>query len=491
MLGYISNWKQWYQGNVKGFHDYRIYNGDNYISQQRYSLNMGKQLCETWANLLFNEKCTIAVDDEFTNEFVHKTLDDNNFWVKINEYQELKAVYGLVCYIPFARDIYVTAEGKPTTAERIQFNYVTAENIYPLTWENGVITELATASICHTAGDFVYVWLQLMVLDENGLYVLKNRLLRVNGDQFIELDEIKGYEDLPKEIKTLSKVKPFVIDRLNISNNINHDSPFGVAVFANSIDVLKLLDVIFDSYKNEFILGRRRIMVTEEALTLHDGKPIFDPNDVVFYKLPAGLSADSDPYVNSIDIAIRAGDHQTALQNTLNLLSSKCGLGENYYKFEGTSLATATQVVSDNSTLYRTLKKHEALLESVLVDLIKYVIELGINFLKLPLNPDAEIKVTFDDSIIEDKNAEMVRDKADVDGGLMSKITYMMKWQGIPEEEARTQLKEIAIQNAELMLLEVQAGITSIDFYLTARYGDKLDTSRQEKPLKIVEDEEY
>ena len=35
----------------------------------------------------------------------------------------------------------------------------------------------------------------------------------------------------------------------------------GIAIFANAIDTLKKLDMEFDSYCNEFDLGRKRILV--------------------------------------------------------------------------------------------------------------------------------------------------------------------------------------------------------------------------------------
>ena len=54
---------------------------------------------------------------------------------------------------------------------------------------------------------------------------------------------------------------------MNIVNNINKNNPMGIAVFANSIDVLKAIDIVFDSYNNEFILGRKKNYGSRRSIT--------------------------------------------------------------------------------------------------------------------------------------------------------------------------------------------------------------------------------
>lgn len=109
-------------------------------------------------------------------------------------------------------------------------------------------------------------------------------------------------------------------------------------------------------------------------------------------------------------MSLRTAEHSTGIQDNLNLLSSKCGFGEVHYRFDGGNAATATQVVSENSTLFRTLKKHEIILESVLKELCRIILRLGNTAMNRGLNEDVEISVDFDDSIIEDKAADFARD---------------------------------------------------------------------------------
>jgi ABC-type cobalt transport system substrate-binding protein len=56
---------------------------------------------------------------------------------------------------------------------------------------------------------------------------------------------------------------------------------------------------------------------------------------------------------------------------------------------------------------------------------------------------DDEITVTFDDSIIEDKNSEMLRDLQVVSNRLMKRTEFRKKYFGENDDEAATSIKEI------------------------------------------------
>jgi len=424
----ISTWQSWYAGAVDGFHDYKVYTGTTFASRTRASLQLGKSVSEQLANLLFNEKCKIAVNSQATQEFIDDMLDRNNMYIKLNESQEKKAALGTMCYIP-----YFTSDG-------LKMNYISADGLFPLSCENGVITELAVYSNTTSEGQD-YIFLQLFTLEEDHTYKIQNILLETEekGDKYIEvpLRDVTGYDKVEEEILTKSTTKPFVIDRLNIANNIDPDNPLGIAVFANAIDSMKFCDLVYDSYMNEFELGKKRVLVAAEAINMMSGSPVFDPNDLVYYQLPEGMNIEGKPFIHELNMTLRTTDHQQALHQGLNIFSSQCGLGENYYKYEGSSIATATQVISENNTLFRTLKKHEIILEAVLVDLVRLMVELGIKHsLATGLDPEAEVTVTFDDSIIEDKNTELVRMASEVAAGLIRPEIYLAYRYGKTEEEA-------------------------------------------------------
>lgn len=437
----VAEWKSWHQGNVKGFHSYRVRNGESVVKCKRYSLGMGKKLCEDWANLLMNEKVQITLEGQREQEFVDRILTENNFTVRANEMQEMKSALGTVAYIPrvIGQEVSESGEIVPGNASGIAIDYVTIENIYPLAWSNGYISECAFSSVV-TRGGKDYAYLQIHKKGADGLYIIENRIYRYDNELLSDeqLGNVAGFERIPPVVHTGSDRRQFVIDRPNIANNYNYLLPTGISVYANAIDVMQGVDIAYDSYVNEFVLGKKRIMVKPSASKYLNGDPVFDPSDVVFYVLPEDVS--DSAVITPIDMALRTAEHNTGIQDQLNILSSKCGFGETYYRFDGGSVATATQVISENSTLFRTIKKHEIILEQVLDELCRVILRLGNAAMGLGLNENVEISIDFDDSIIEDDTTNFSRDMQMLSAGIMNDWEFRMRWMNEDEETAKAAL---------------------------------------------------
>ena len=446
----IGVWKNWYDGDVKNFHQYKVYNGQEHVKRHRYTMGMAKKVSEDWANLLMNEKVQITLEGKKEQDFFDAVCSDNNFRVKSSEMQEMKAALGTVAYVPRIVGASVNAvtgklEGK---AEGIKLDYCTAEHIFPLSWENGKVIECAF-STSKVVGKDTYLYLQIHRLDENKEYVIENVLFKDQNGQLSEVDNssVEGFENVPTVVNTGSKDRQFVIDRMNIANNIDVSLPLGISVFANAIDNLKGVDVAYDSYINEFVLGKKRIMVKPEATKGIDGEPVFDPNDTVYYVLPE--DSQNGSLIEQVDMTLRTEEHNAGLQDMLNVLSSKCGFGENHYKFDRGNISTATQVISENSSMFRTIKKHEIILEDVMIELCRIILRLGNTYMGAVLNEDVEISVDFDDSIIEDKQADFSRDMQLLNAGIMNDWEFRAKWMNEDEATAKAALPKMQDMTTE------------------------------------------
>lgn len=441
----ISDWDSWYKGNVERFHSYSVWNGQHNVKCRRYSLGMAKKVCEDWANLLMNEKVRITLEGEAEQAFIDDIFTRSDFEVNMNELQEKGAARGTYAIIPRVQGVTVNEHGELANSPggNISLDYVTGERIFPLAWTGRDITECAFATAIN-AKDSKYIYLQIHGR-ENGEYFVENRAYRTDRQggtlTGVVLSEVPGFENVPERIYTGNDKPQFVIGRYNIANNIEEDNPMGIAVFANAVDVLKACDIAYDSYVNEFVLGKKRIMVKPSATKKMDGEDVFDPNDVTFYVLPEDMQ-DGD-MIQPIDMALRTQEHTQGLQDQLNILSAKCGFGEQHYKFDHGSVATATQIISENSEMFRTIKKHEIVLESVLVKLCRVLLHMGNTYLNAGLDEDVEISVDFDDSIIEDKQAEFSRDMQLLQAGIMNDWEFRMKWMNEDEATAKAALPKM------------------------------------------------
>lgn len=435
----VEGWQKWYKGNVEGFHDYRVWNGQKRVNCHRYTLGMAKKVCEDWANLLMNEKVQITLEGKKEQEFIDKVFADNSFEVAMNELQERGAAAGTYAVIPRVTKARLNTQGELVDGGEIDIDYITAENIFPLAWTHREITECAFASIINSDGK-KYLYMQLHTL-RNGQYEILNKIYEATdgASKEVQFADVKGMEAVPDEpILTGSDKPQFVIGRYNIVNNVEDNNPMGIAVYANAIDQIKACDIVYDSYVNEFALGKKRVMVKPAATKNMEGENVFDPSDVTFYVLPEDIN--DGEIIHEIDMSLRTQEHEQGIQNALDLLSAKCGFGEQHYKFQQGSVATATQIVSENSTLFRTVKKHEIVLEEVLTKLCRILLRMGNTYMRAGLNEDVEISIDFDDSIIEDRQTDEARVYMMLDAGLMK------------PEEARSILMNEDIETARAAL---------------------------------------
>lgn len=414
----IRLWQSWYQGKVPAFHCYRQYNGRRKVTRTRKTLGMAKTIPEDWANLALNEKVDIVISKATVGKRIHQVLKDNNFRVLANQLLELSFALGTGAFVEYL-------EGN-----RVRIDYVRAGLIYPLAWDNGEVLECAFASE-RVVEKEKQLTLTIHRRDEHGFYVLENHLFRRQGNVLTELNLPTGVE---AEVHTGSAVPLFQLIRPNIVNNLDLNCPMGVSVFANAIDQLEGVDLVYDSYQNEFRLGRKRITVpiTMARMVMEDSEtvtPVFDDNDTEFYAVPAMEGGENKIVEHNMELRHEA--HEAAIKSGLALLSYKCGMGDDRYSFNHGQVKTAKEVVSDKSDLFQSLKKHELLLERALVGLVEAVASL------LGLGVGFETVVNFDDSIIEDSDSTRQRDLQEVRDGLMQKWEFRMKWYGEDEATAK------------------------------------------------------
>ena len=451
----IEIWRSWYNSNVKKFHKYKVYRGNGTsVNCLRHSLGMAKKVCEDMADLLLNERVTITIADQTTDAFVKGVLETNTWEELGNEFQEWKSALGTVAYVVYIKDAVVDEAGNMTGGS-VGINYVEAAHIYPTSWQNKVITE-CIFTFPKTYKRKKYVHFQYHRIEDvpgenRKQYVIENTVVENTSGSGRELtpdqwEEIPTFSGLAERIETGSDQPLFIIDRLNMVNNADDDTtnPMGVSLFANAIDIIRKIDLEYDSYANEFSLGRKRIFVAPEFLSNTNGSPVFDPNDSVFYELPEDYfkNAESKEAIREINMELRIEEHSKAINDDLNWLSFKCGFGTDRYKFEAGSVKTATEVISENSDMYSSLTKHELVLNRVLIQLIQTIIRAGISIGIPGLQENTDVTIQFDDSIIEDKVTERQNDRQDVAMGAMGLAEYRAKWYGETPEQAQKNLPE-------------------------------------------------
>ena len=448
---YIDIWNSWYKGKVRKFHTYYIYNGQRKVKMEKKSMQGAKKVSEDWADLLYNEKVNINLKKKKDTELLREILKQNNATVIINKGIEKSFALGTGALVVSVQDMEQDETNNiiDVTNAKIKLEFVEAKKIIPLTWENEIVKECAFVTVKYKKGQ-TYIYVAMHVLNKSGNYVIKNYMFKGKYNSFVEANE-EEKEGFIDEFDTKGNIPWFAIITPNICNNIDSESPFGISVYANSIDTLKSLDNAYDGLDNEVIIGRRRMFVSSEMLSYDDGegRMVFDPSDISVYRMPQGFNKDS--MIEHDDANLRTSSFIEAVNYQLNILSSKVGFGNERYKFDGQAIQTATGVISENSDMFRTIKKHEQVLENSLITIVKAIAYASSTFGNQTIDA-TKVTIDFDDSIIEDKGAEQIRAMQEVSQGLRSKLSYLEKYQSLNEQQAQEQLD--LIQKEKMSNLE-------------------------------------
>lgn len=424
---FIDKWNSWYQGKVLGIHDYTVYNGIENVKIESKKLGMAKKVCEDKAGFIINNRMEFNVDDS-NRIFIDDALENNNFMVEGSQLLEKSYALGTGALVEFK-----DANGK------VIIDYVSAYNIIPLCDANeNKINKIAFVSKIDK--ETYYVSTHTLISDitkaEFGQWVIENSKVQINDDCdemiLLELTE----EEMLSGIYTpyVSPVPLFQLIKPNITNNIEMDSKLGISCFANAIDQLQACDFVYDSYCEEIQNGKSRIFVNEEMATIKfddNGNPqrYFDKKDTTFYSMKMGKDARENIIHDTP--SLRTSELSQAMTDMLNVLSFKVNLGNNYYDFSNGSVEkTATEVISEDSDLYRQVKKDELVIENALLGMMKAILFLN------DRDINAEMSIKFDDSIVQDDTQIMKDALLELNSGVIDRIEYYKRVYKLSEEDA-------------------------------------------------------
>jgi A118 family predicted phage portal protein len=191
-------------------------------------------------------------------------------------------------------------------------------------------------------------------------------------------------------------------------------------------------------------------MMNKMLLTVGDDGKVIVPQDVKqTYMQFFGDDATSDihEYIKEFHPTLNTDALDKEMQNQLNILSDKVGLGTGYYKFDNTSVRTATEYIGEHNDFQRNVQKlSTALLES-LQKMAIAILFVGKNILKMNVNDNAKVEVFTSDGVVESDSEKREQDRKDVEMGIMSKAEYRAKWYGETIEVAEEVVRGIQNDN--------------------------------------------
>jgi A118 family predicted phage portal protein len=356
---------------------------------------------------------------------------------------------------------------------KIMIGYAMADQFIPISWDNAKVTEGVFVSRIAKGG---YYYTRLEWHKWNGAtYVITNELYRAemnkgkNPDETQDilgvrypLSEIYPYLDEETEIPVTESL--FTYWRTPIANNLDDNSPLGMSVYGNALDTLRALDICYDSFVREFRLGKKRIIVPARAVRSvvdpASGRLVryFDANDETYEALASDTPDDLKIQDNSV--TLRVEEHVAAINAFLSILCMQVGFSAGTFTFdEHTGLKTATEVVSENSKTYKTIKTIQNQLRPAIEHLVRNIIDVAVLYdididgqkVANLVGNGYDVNITFDDGVTQDRQTNINEGVMLVGAGIISKYTFLTDPKygiGLTPEQAKAELAKVKEEGA-------------------------------------------
>jgi len=446
-FGEMAEWQRIYEGFPRWRRVKRAGLGKG-GERQMNMLNTAKILCDELAHKCFAEQADISCGSEVYDRFILDFLDREGFWKNIPRLLSAAFAQGGCVLREYIEN------GK------VRLSYVEGQSFVPVKWDNKSITE-GIFGMVSAKGKYYYTLFEKHsvkgdgILTECFLYRSENP-----NDLGIRVPLSEAYPEMTADVIKYPVSTPlFQYFMPDFPNNFRTELPLGLSCFANCTDTLKALDVAFDSFAREFILGKKRIIVPSSCIRTvinpETGKSerYFDTDDEVYQALKC--DEEKDLKITDNTVTLRIGEHVDGINALLNILCFQVGLSPGALSFDKASgVKTATEVISEESKTALTIRCQKNLLTELMEGMCTAVLLLAMETGEVPRG-DFEVTAAFRDSVIVDDNTLIENNINLVSAGLKSKITAIMEIMKCDEAAARCELDRI---NAEKAISGVSEG---------------------------------
>ena len=467
---FIFVWQAIYKGFYKAWHDVPVKTIRDPKGKRRVmsTMNAGKMACAQMARYVWNERCSIsasmanAPEDDPLNGFLQMVLTDNRFGTAFGDLLEKGFALG-GCALKEWVEIPKDENGTDIGEGKVRIGYTMASQFVPTAWDNSRVNSAIFVS--REARDGFYYSVVEWHRFDGTTYRVTNDLYR-QPIKDGEPQNILGWWYPLNEIYPLLSPDTTIYDVHNAffqyirpfgANYADDNSPLGMSIYAPALNTLHGLDIMFDSLQREFVLGKKRIIAPARAMKVsagvNGGRPdrYFDADDEVWEALATDNPEDLKIYDNSVEL--RIDPHLRGINGDLSILCAQIGFDPGTLSFDAQKgLKTATEVISENSKTFGTVKAHENIIADSLRQMVHAIFELAVHYgltykgqtIESMIAGGYEVNVTFDDSIIQDRQQDINQGTMLVGAGLMSKKRFMMDTLGYTAEDADKEIAQIA-----------------------------------------------
>lgn len=281
----------------------------------------------------------------------------------------------------------------------------------------------------------------------------------------IPLTDVNDWALLAPDVYIDTDKMLFTYFKMPQANNTDLESPLGVSGFSRAVDLIEDADKQYANLMWEFEGGQLAVDVDRTALNYYKDEK--GKEKLVLPKLQdrlyrRNLDLGDENMYNIFSPELRDNSIINGLNNILVHIEDVCNLSRGSLSFVTYSEArTATELKIIKQRSYAANHDVQTELGRVLESTLA-IMNFYCDLYQITGPGEYELAISWDDSIIVDKDAERQVDLLDVQAGLMSKVEYRMKWNGETEAQAIEALNKIyEQQKRDLELQSMFSGKTS------------------------------
>ena len=423
----IERWYQWYTATHPFYTEKYLGVDGKSHSRKKLSLRPARRVCREWASLIANEMAAQS-ESAGANGWVRGYCEDTGLYTLFQRGIERAFAMGTG-----AMALWFDVREEATS---IRVRRYDAKMVIPLTWDEDGTRECALCTRVTVKGKQA-VQLQMHVLD-GGTYHVVTRVWR-DGEP-MDAEALGIIEDFD----TGCAYPTFCLLSPAIDNTVQDTSPYGVSVFHDAQDAMRMLDTSWTALYDETDLLRAVLMLPDSMIdveTGEDGKsrpvPFGDREQRLYRLTESPVTEAGKPF--AFAPSMRTDSIHGVYADACAALGDLCGLGSQYFQPDKTGgLKTATEVSSDNSALMRNIKNHENALGKELGRLLTALCECARIHCAAPVEEGfSPVTVAWDDSIITDTQAEKTQMLAEIAAGVVPRWMYLARFYGMSEEDAK------------------------------------------------------
>ncbi|HEL1011417.1 TPA: phage portal protein [Streptococcus equi subsp. ruminatorum] len=422
------------------FNDVEYLNTDGELKKRKLNhLPIARTAAKKIASLVFNEQAEIKVTDKVADEFINSTLKNDRFNKNFERYLESCLALGGMAMRPYVDN------------DKIRVAFIQAPVFLPLQYNTQDVSSAAIViKTVKKVGDktFYYTLIEIHEWKNQNDYVITNELYKTDNSsevgRRVPLEELYG--DLKDKVNVTEVTRPlFTYLKPPGMNNKDINSPLGLSIFDNAKTTIDFINTTYDEFRWEVKMGQRRVAVPESLTALNvrtvDGdvvpSPRFESDQNVYIRM-GGRDLDSSA-IQDLTTPIRADDYIKAINEGLALFEMQLGVSAGLFSFDGKSVKTATEIVSENSDTYQMRNSIVALVEQSLKELVISIFELaaGTGLYKGSIPGMDDISINLDDGVFTDRKAELDYWIKVVGAGFGTQAMAIQKVLNVTDEEAK------------------------------------------------------